>query len=112
MLFRSEKIQTYCPNFISTSGSEPIEVRTPVHQGLYPVKPVDTVSTIGAGDNFNAGFIYGLLKYGVKRDDLACLGASGWAKLVACGQLFSANVCASVDNYIDVELGKSLRLDL
>ena len=66
-VYRSQ-IDFYCKNFIYTQGAQPIEFRA--QGGLarqYPVAAIQTVSTIGAGDNFNAGFVYGLLKYGVTR---------------------------------------------
>ena len=65
------QISFYCKNFIYTQGGSPIEMRSA--GGLskqYPVAQTETVSTIGAGDNFNAGFIYGLVKYGITRDQI------------------------------------------
>ena len=68
----------------------------------------NAVSTVGAGDNFNAGIIYGLLKYDVRRDDLASLNAATWDKVIACGMAFAAEVCRSVGNSISLEFAKSL----
>ena len=31
---------------------------------------MQTVRTVGAGDIFNAGVVFGLLKYRIRRDDL------------------------------------------
>lgn len=59
------EISFYCKKFIYTQAANPVELRA--DGGLaksYPAKPVETVSTVGAGDSFNAGFIYGMLKYG------------------------------------------------
>ena len=60
-IYRSQ-ISFYCKNFVYTRGSEPLELRA---QGgvskSYAVEKMETVSTIGAGDNFNAGFVYGLV---------------------------------------------------
>ena len=58
------------------------------------------VSTIGAGDNFNAGIIYGLLKYQVRKQDLPTLDKDKWQKIIQCGIDFSVEVCQSYDNYI------------
>ena len=52
------QIDFYCKNFVYTQGSNPIEFRA--KGGLskqYPVVATKTVSTIGAGDNFNAGLL-------------------------------------------------------
>ena len=59
------KIQFYCPNFLCTAGNKSISLRTKQVSKEYLVEPVNSVSTIGAGDNFNAGIIYGILKYGI-----------------------------------------------
>ncbi len=58
----------------------------------YPVaQGTSVVSTIGAGDNFNAGVIYALLK--LKEPD--------WDRIVPIAHSFSANVVASLFNYVD-----------
>ena len=44
----------------------------------YDIPPLKAVSTVGAGDNFNAGIIYGLLKYDVRYDDLNTIGEAKW----------------------------------
>lgn len=36
----------------------------------FGVRQVETVSTIGAGDNYNAGMIYALIRHGITRRDL------------------------------------------
>ena len=69
-VYRSE-ISFYTKKFIYTRGAQPVEVRA--EQGFakqYPVPPTKTVSTIGAGDNFNAGFVYGLIRNDFTRDDI------------------------------------------
>ena len=97
------QIDFYCKNFIYTQGGDPIEVRGAgsfCHQ--YPVAPTETVSTIGAGDNFNAGFVYGLVRYGITHEMLeAGLTAGQWDALVGEATAFSANVCKSIHNSVD-----------
>lgn len=57
----------------------------------YPVPDINPVSTIGAGDSFNAGIIYELYRgMGVKDID----------SLVKRGIEFAEEVCLSVDNYV------------
>ena len=65
-----DKIKFYCPLFLCTAGAERISLRTNAISKEYPVAPLEAVSTIGAGDNFNAGLIYGMLKYDVRYRDL------------------------------------------
>ena len=70
----------------------------------------ETVSTIGAGDNFNAGFVYGLIKYGITREMLeAGLSEQQWDQIVEQAQQFSANVCKSIHNSIDMEFADQKR---
>ncbi len=106
-VYRSQ-IDFYCKNFIYTQGAQPIEFRA--QGGLakqYPVAATQTVSTIGAGDNFNAGFVYGLLKYGVTRDMLhEGVDATIWDKVIAEAQQFAANVCGSINNSVDTAFGE------
>ena len=106
-------ISFYCHNFIYTQGSEPVEVRA--EGGIncqYPVGNTQTVSTIGAGDNFNAGFVYGLIKYGITKDDIQRgLTREQWDKLVECAQMFSCECCKSLNNYISKEFGEKLKIE-
>lgn len=55
-----EHIKDYCPYFIYTDADKPIQLFTPTLRKQYHIPPIKTVSTIGAGDNFNAGFCYAL----------------------------------------------------
>lgn len=101
-VYRSQ-ISFYTKNFIYTQGAEPLEVRGV--GGLskqYPVQQMETVSTIGAGDNFNAGFVFGLMKYGITREMLENgLTEEQWDLLIDQARQFSANVCKSISNSVD-----------
>ena len=107
-----EKIKPRCGNFICTFGADPLKLfASNGFRGEYPVAPVKTVSTIGAGDSFNAGFIYGLIRNGVTLETLSAgLPAAAWGALVGFAQRFSASCCQSAFNYITPELAASLRL--
>lgn len=106
-------ISFYCHNFIYTQGSEPVEVRAEGGVNCqYPVGNTQTVSTIGAGDNFNAGFVYGLIKYGITKDDIQRgLTREQWDKLVESAQMFSCECCKSLNNYISKEFGEKLKIE-
>ena len=110
-VYRSE-ISFYTKKFIYTRGAQPVEVRA--EQGFskqYPVPPTETVSTIGAGDNFNAGFVYGLIRYGITRDDIERgFTEQQWDQIMACAQAFSANCCQTLNNSIDAEFAAKMRL--
>lgn len=109
-VYRSE-ISFYTKKFIYTRGAQPVEVRA--EKGFAKQYPVlsegEIVSTIGAGDSFNAGLVYGLIKYGIMREDIdRGLTEQQWDNIIGCGMRFSANVCKTLNNYIDPEFGKTL----
>ncbi len=112
-VYKSE-ISFYTKKFIYTQGSEPVELRA--DGGLskqYTIEKTDTVSTIGAGDNFNAGFIYGMLKHGITRDIIdAGLTEEQWDGIVSCALRFSANVCKSINNYIDNTFAAEMKQEM
>ncbi len=101
-----EKIQFYCRNFICTNGKENIAMRTTSITKEYPVNDITPVSTIGAGDNFNAGIIYGLLKYDVGYRELNTLNEATWDKIIRCGQAFASEVCMGYSNSVSIEFAR------
>ena len=105
------QISFYCKQFIYTQGSQPVEVRGGKDfKKSYPVHNTNIVSTIGAGDNFNAGFIFGMLKYGITRDDLLRgLTEEQWDKAINCGLDFSADCCKDIFNYVSREFGEQMK---
>lgn len=107
-VYRSE-ISFYTKKFIYTRGAQPVEVRA--DNGFakqYPIQNDGTVvSTIGAGDNFNAGFVFGLIRDGITRENIENgLTEQQWDRLIESGNRFAANVCHSFNNYIEPEFGK------
>ena len=103
-----EKIDFYCPRLIYSRGAKGVELysRTTIKQ--YPIEPITPVSTIGAGDNLNAGILYGLIKYRVRRDDLDNLTERDWDHIIHCGLDFSAETCRLTDNYISREFAEKV----
>lgn len=98
-----EKIKFYCPNFIFTSGDGDVQLFTKDFTERFPVKEVEVVSTVGAGDNFNAGVVYGLLCESVESEMLPLLNNEQWCRIVSCGLDFSAHACTLIENYVDKE---------
>ncbi|MBR6286761.1 MAG: carbohydrate kinase [Bacteroidaceae bacterium] len=106
-LFRNQ-VSFYCPRFICTSGAGNVELRTRSISKSYATQQVPTVSTIGAGDSFNAGIIHSLMQNNICAESLDQLLEQQWDPLIAMGQSFAMNVCQSVYNYIDADFAKSL----
>lgn len=114
VIYRTQ-IAFYTKRFICTQGANPVELRA--ENGLkksYVVKSDgNTVSTIGAGDNFNAGFAYGLIRYNITREQIEQgLTEQQWDNLIACAQHFSAEVCKSINNSVSLEFGKRMAEEL
>lgn len=102
-----EKIKFYCPSFIFTSGDGEVKLFTKSAVSSFPVKKVEVVSTVGAGDNFNAGVVYGLLQRGIGREALAGLSADVWNGIINDGLDFSAHACTLIENSVDKEWAKN-----
>jgi len=106
--------QSGCPMLIYTKNREGVELFTTSQRIQVPVNPIEPVSTIGAGDAFNAGIIYALADEAAVLPGKAFLADSlnpsdrAWEPVLRQGIRFSENVCLSLDNYISVEFGKSL----
>ena len=112
-VYRSQ-IAFYTKKFIYTRSADPVEVRGDSgFSKQYPVLPTETVSTIGAGDNFNACFIYGLIKNGITRQHIdQGLTESQWDALVSSALDFSAECCRDIYNYVSEEYGEKMRKGL
>jgi len=65
-----------------------------------PAKRIDVISTIGAGDAFNAGIIYYLEKLKDKKAWFDNVSPDLFEKMLQSGLQFSAEVCESIYNYI------------
>lgn len=100
----------HCRNLLYTTNKKGVFVRTPSVNLTCPVKTIDPVSTIGAGDNFNAGIVYSLFRHNIGYKELETLDEKTWEKLVSTAIEFATHVCLSYDNYISIEFAEAYRL--
>ena len=109
----NSEISFYCKKFICTRGSEPVSIRAENNFAKeYDVLKTDAVSTIGAGDNFNAGFIFGMLKSNITHYDIENgLTEKQWDRLISSGLSFSAECCKDIYNYVSSEFGEKMKLE-
>ena len=105
-----DKIKFYCPNFIYTRGGDGVEFFC--NQGRYHLdspaigKPV---STIGAGDTFNAGILFGLVRHNITLTQLDQLTLEEWKPILQYALNFSSRVCMSHENYLSEEIARQYR---
>jgi fructokinase len=95
-----EKIGSLTDALVYTANAKGVELRTSSQNLHMEVERIEPVSTIGAGDTFNAGLIYGLWKRGVTREQIGTLDRTRWEELISTAMLFSRAVCMSFDNYL------------
>lgn len=84
---------------IVTDGAGPIKLYTTDGVLTLATPKIVPVSTVGAGDNFNAGFIYEYLQMGLVPDPSRWTEEQ-WLRLARTGQSFGQEVCMSWENSV------------
>ena len=107
-----EETSRYCPRLICTRGKDGVMVIDRGQEYCFTSRPIIPVSTIGAGDNFNAGMIYGFVKEGIDPSNLDSLFRDKWEKLVGFGIEFATEACMSTENYVSREFAQRLKQEL
>jgi fructokinase len=107
-----EVTRKYCKCLVYTANVEGVYVRTTSFSGKFPVQKITPVSTIGAGDNFNAGMITAIYKNNYTRDQLPNLGEAEWSKIIGTAVGFATHVCLSYENYISTEFAQDQKSKL
>jgi fructokinase len=102
-------VKKYCGCLVYTANADGVSVRTKSFSDSFPVRKITPVSTIGAGDNFNAGLIASFCSLNIKTDDLRVIGRNEWEKIISTAVEFASNFCLSYDNYIDLAFAKRYR---
>jgi len=107
-----KEISQYCRNLLYTANKRGVFIRTPAISKTIAVKKIDPLSTIGAGDNFNAGIVYSLYKYGIGKRDIENLGEELWENIAATAVDFATHVCMNYDNYISEKFAEDYKLNI
>ena len=93
---------------VYTQNKNDVVVVTDSYSLSYEVPQIKVVSTIGAGDTFNAGVLRCLSNAHVSKQNIATIGRNFWDEAVPFAIRCAANVCQSMDNYIEVNFLASL----
>jgi fructokinase len=104
-----EVAKEFCKCLVYTVNVEGVYIRTTTFSGKFPVQKITPVSTIGAGDNFNAGMITAIYSNNYKREQLENIGYKEWSKIISSAVAFATHVCLSYENYISKEFAEKSR---
>ena len=99
-----------CPVLICTRGSSGVEVIDHGQDYSFSSRPIVPVSTIGAGDNFNAGLIYGLVRENILLDNLGRLTHDEWSELIGYAIEFGTEACMSTENYVSKDFAERYKI--
>jgi len=94
------KTSPFCKVLIITNGHKPIHVFTPTFHKTYNVPSIIPISTIGAGDSFNAGFLYKVSLSSRTANDIHLINELEMDSFIEQGITFATETCLSSDNYI------------
>jgi fructokinase len=89
-----------------TNSSEGVNLRSDKLSLSVPLKKIRTISTVGAGDNFNAGIVYSIYINNIHFDDIQNIKVEDWRRIIETAIEFATHVCSSYDNYISVDFAK------
>jgi len=93
---------------IVTRGGESITLLAPGYSLAVNPESITPVSTIGAGDTFNAGLAYGLSERNLTPDGLLKTSPEEWLRILTLAGRFAADTCMGYENYISKGFANSL----
>lgn len=96
------QLKETCPYLIVTAGQANIHLFTPQLSAAFQPAEIEPVSTIGAGDNFNAGILYGMVRSGVNKRNIARTSQQTWDAIIRCGIQFATATCLSMENSVPI----------
>jgi fructokinase len=104
-----KEVGKHCDALVYTANAEGVFLRTDSLSFHMEVDRIKPISTIGAGDTFNAGLLYGIWKNGYKKEQIANLSQGQWEELIGLAMEFSRAVCLSYDNYLPTGIAQQYK---
>ena len=89
-----------CKYLVYTENEKGVTFISPKMQLKVPARKITPVSTIGAGDNFDAGMVYSIFRNKIELSTLILLNDDAWRNIISTGIDFASEVCMSYENYI------------
>jgi fructokinase len=106
-----EKVAPLSDALVYTANADGVYLRTPSLSFHMEVESIEPVSTIGAGDTFNAGLLYGIWKKGYGREQIKMLNKNQWVEILTIAIQFSREVCLSYENYLPLAYANHFKQD-
>jgi len=103
-----QAVRNRCDMLVYTANKDDVRIFMQDVHDSYPVPPITPISTIGAGDTFNAGLIYGLATRRIGRNELKHLNSEQRAAIFGDAIRLAGHVCMSYDNYISQEFADKI----
>ena len=105
-----DHLRDKCDMLIYTANKNNVEVCVSNTYISYEVPLIKPVSTIGAGDSFNAGLISGLIDQCIDSTNLKRM--NNWQRFIVIDRAisFAGHVCMSYDNYISPEFADEMKV--
>jgi len=100
------RVREHCRALVYTANAHGVHLLSDTVRMELEVEQITPLSTIGAGDTFNAGLVYGIWKEGYDRTQIGQLNREQWEGLLQRAITFSREVCLSYDNYLPEEIAK------
>ena len=104
-----KRMGSRCSALIYTANAHGVHLITDRFRTMIEVEKIDPVSTIGAGDTFNAGLLYGISRMGYSRKEMDNLGQDEWKSLIQRAISFSKEVCLSYENYLPQAFAEKIK---
>lgn len=104
-----------CNSLIYTRDSKGVWLKTDHYHSYYPITSVKIVSTVGAGDSFNAGLIYSMLAFGPDFGPDKCFteweNKFMWGSIIGNAISFATHTCAHTESYITKDFASLLKVE-
>lgn len=113
-LYNSDEVYEYLGNnkvLFYTANKKGVYLHTPKVTERYPVNNIQPKSTIGAGDNFNAGIAYSLFRENIGYKELLKVEEPVWQRIVHTCVEFATHACMHYENYLSTDFARQYLLD-